>query len=111
MTGPPDDYTAQLKRAAYEVLSMTPEQRAREFVEVGFRDLGVPLEPYVQIIAELIAGAETELRAEVDRLTAALQPFADEYDKLMQQQDSFPAWHSVKTADLRNARAALEPKP
>jgi len=38
---------------------LTPEKRAREFVEAGFRDLGVPsLEPYIAIIAELIAGAE-----------------------------------------------------
>jgi hypothetical protein len=47
---------------------MTPEQRAREFVEVGFRSFGVPLEPYVQIIAELIAGAEADLHAEIERL-------------------------------------------
>lgn len=40
---------------------MTPEERAREFVETGFRDLGVKsLEPYVKIIAELIQGALDE---------------------------------------------------
>lgn len=52
---------------------MTPEQRALEFVEVGFESLGVPLEPYVQIIAELIVGAEADLRAEVERLTAEIR--------------------------------------
>lgn len=41
---------------------MTPEQRARKFVTVGFRDLGMPsFEPYIAIIAELIAGAENDI--------------------------------------------------
>lgn len=51
-----------------------------------------------------------KLLAEIERLRAALSPFAYEYDILMQQQDAFPAWHSVKTAHLREARRALEPK-
>jgi hypothetical protein len=51
------------------------------------------------------------LEGEIVRLRAALRPFADEYDKLMQQQDSFPAWHSISTTHLRNARGTLEPKP
>ncbi len=52
---------------------MKPEQRAREFVTVGFRDLGVPsLEPYITIIAELIDGAEREAKAPLKTaLTAA----------------------------------------
>jgi len=41
---------------------MSPNQRAREFVEAGFRELGVPsLEPYIKIIAELITGAENDI--------------------------------------------------
>lgn len=47
----------------------------------------------------------------IERLRAALQPFAYEYDILMQQQDGFPTWHSVKTTHLMEARRALEPKP
>jgi DNA repair exonuclease SbcCD ATPase subunit len=52
-----------------------------------------------------------EQHAELERLRTALQPFANEYDKLMQQPDSFPAWHSISTTHLRAARAALENKP
>jgi hypothetical protein len=52
-----------------------------------------------------------EAADEIERLRAALKPFAYEYDILMLQQDAFPAWHSVKTAHLREARRALEPKP
>lgn len=38
---------------------MTAEQRAREFAEGAFGPFGVPsIEPYVEIIAELIRGAE-----------------------------------------------------
>lgn len=41
---------------------MSPERRSREFVEAGFRSLGVPsLEPYIKIVAELIAGAENDI--------------------------------------------------
>ncbi len=44
---------------------MTPEQRAREYVTIAFGDLGVPsLEPYIQNIAELIAGAENDVLEE-----------------------------------------------
>lgn len=51
---------------------LTPEKRAREFVEVGFRDLGVPsLEPYIAIIAELIAGAENDAMERAAKVAAA----------------------------------------
>jgi len=39
---------------------MTPEQRSREFCKSAFGPLGVDIEPYVKIIAELIEGAERE---------------------------------------------------
>jgi hypothetical protein len=55
---------------------MTPERRAREFVEVGFRDLGAPsLEPYIAIIAELIAEVEN------DALERAAEVADEEYDQ------------------------------
>ena len=45
---------------------MTAEQRAREFIETGFRSLGVPsLEPYIEVIAELIRGAEQDERKRI----------------------------------------------
>lgn len=53
---------------------LTPERRAREFVETGFRNLGVPsLEPYIAIIAKLleeqVADTRVEQAAEITRLT------------------------------------------
>ena len=43
-------------------IHQAPEQRAREFVTAGFGNLGVPsLEPYIEIIAELIAGVENDI--------------------------------------------------
>lgn len=57
---------------------MTPKERAREFVIVGFRDLGVPsLEPYITIIAELIEGAERDAVEKCARAVDALR-FKDE---------------------------------
>src|SRR3990167_5734369 len=52
---------------------MTPDERAREFVEVGFRGLGVPsLEPYIKIISELIEGAENDLVERCGRIADEL---------------------------------------
>ena len=56
---------------------MTPQERAKEFVETGFQSLGVPsLEPYTAIIAELIESAVSDERercagAAADWFTAA----------------------------------------
>lgn len=67
---------------------MTPEQRAREFVTAGFRDLGVPsLEPYVTIIAELIDGAEQEARQDARRQVG---------EAMVEAADS----HSAEVADI-----------
>ena len=52
---------------------MTPDQRAREFVTVGFRDLGVPsLEPYIKIVAELIEGVEQDVIERCGRIADQL---------------------------------------
>lgn len=41
---------------------MSPEQRAREFVTIGFHGLEIPsLEPYIKIITELIEGVENDV--------------------------------------------------
>jgi lipocalin len=58
-----------------------------------------------------VCNERDELRNDNERLRAALKPFAHEYDVLMQQQDGFPAWHSVRTKHLMEAARALEPKP
>jgi hypothetical protein len=61
---------------------MTAEQRAREFVTTGFRDLDLPsLEPYIEIVAELIRGAEQdELKRIVKMLDDAVIESADDPD-------------------------------
>jgi hypothetical protein len=48
------------------------ENIAREFVETGFRSLGVPsLEPYIKIIAELIEFAIVEERERCAKVAVA----------------------------------------
>lgn len=63
---------------------MTPEARAREFVTVGLRSLGVPsLEPYIEVIAELIEGAEADVRADqLDLLKTVRAHFVESLDAL-----------------------------
>lgn len=39
---------------------MTPKQRAQEFCEGAFGPFGVNVEPYTEIVAELIEGAEAD---------------------------------------------------
>lgn len=106
---------------------MTPEQRAREFIEVGFRSLGVPsLEPYIKIVSELIAGAEADAtaaaQAQIATLTQALAeaqeviaPFGKEVDNWSDSglNKAYDTWkisdHTRLTVgDLRRARAFLE---
>ena len=57
--------------------------------------------------APALSAENDKLRAQVERLRAALKPFAYEYDILMQQHDSFPSWHSIQTKHLLNASRAL----
>lgn len=101
---------------------MTPEQRAREFVTVGFRDLGVPLEPYVQIIAELITGAlydETvKLRAEIESLRDQVKTLRElrEYDRKeierLQTAIAYVRQRSQRTCEILNEfDNTREPKP
>lgn len=51
---------------------MSPQERAMEFCIGAFGPLGVDVAPYAKIIAELIEGAISEERAEIERLRAAI---------------------------------------
>ena len=54
-----------------ETSAMDVTERAREFCAGAFGPLGVDIEPYVKIIAELISGTVTELEQENKRLREA----------------------------------------
>jgi hypothetical protein len=67
--------------------------------------------PAQEVLARLPAENKT-LRAEIERLRTALKPFAEAYTELLrqlvEQQEPMPAYHSIDTSDLANARRALE---
>jgi ElaB/YqjD/DUF883 family membrane-anchored ribosome-binding protein len=62
-------------------VTLTPQQRAREFVAGAFGPFGVDQEPYVQIIKELIDGAMESKDAEIERLTPYVEAFRREEDR------------------------------
>ncbi len=63
-----------------------------------------------QLAAEKTNAPLLTARAEVERLRAALEPFAEVYDMLVRQGDA-PRYQSVDIASLREARRALGQKP
>lgn len=63
-------------------VTLTPEQRAREFVTGAFGPFGVDQEPYVRIIKELIDGALESKDAGIERLQAELDQSRTEYQRI-----------------------------
>jgi hypothetical protein len=92
VTGPPDDYTGQLKRAAHEVLSM------------------IDIVEWLRKEAELIALPRLQEAAdEIRQLRLLVQiavPFMNDAGN-----DEDPEAQTAACAWLEEARAALEQKP
>lgn len=89
---------------------MTPQERASEFVTVGFASLGVPLEPYVKIVAELIEGAEADQMVRFTPLLVDLRTYVREGIQATKQcHDELPGYKSpTSIRHLANLQSMLE---